>query len=82
MMFRRYYTNVSKYELAKLSKQCRNRNNEDSGEDDRIQVTFQLWHRSFELLNIPFMFRFSAALFSIFRYLQPAGAILPNQMSV
>ena len=56
--------------------------NEDSGEDDRIQVTFQLWHRSFELLNILFMFRLSAALFSIFRYLQPAGAILPNQMSV
>ena len=28
------------------------------------------------------MFRFSAALLSIFRYLQPAGAILPNNVSI
>ena len=36
-------------------------------------IRFQLWHRSFDLLYIPFTFRFAAALLSIFRYLKPAG---------
>ena len=45
------------------------RNNEDSGEDGREYIRFQLWHRSFDLLYIPFTFRFAAALLSIFRYL-------------
>ena len=47
------------------------RNNEDSGEDERVYIRFLLWHRSFDLLHIPFTFRFAAALLlSIFRYLK------------
>ena len=76
-MLRRYYTSVTKYERAKKSKTVYKieiiKNNEDSGEDGRVYIRFQLWHRSFDSLYIPFTFRFAAALLSIFRYLKPAG---------
>ena len=32
-----------------------------------MYIRFQLWHRSFDLLYIPFTLRFAAALLSIFR---------------
>ena len=67
MMFQRYYTSVPGMNGPSNANSVYNRNNEDSGEDGRVYIRFQLWHRSFDLLYIPFTFSFAAALLSIFR---------------
>ena len=46
-MLRRYYTSVTKYERAKKKQTVYKieiiKNNEDSGEDGRVYIRFQLW---------------------------------------